>query len=112
MRFDKDKFVKTYLLKRFNISKTCTACGVSRKQFYRWKEKDADFAARLIEVREALVDEIEDQLVKNAKAGNQKAVEFFLEAQARDRGYGKKIEIDAKGLIDPVQIRLPDNGRN
>jgi len=65
------------------------------------------------EQREELLDNAERGLVKAVNAGKLEAIKFVLSRLGRNRGYGQKIEVDAKVDGDSV-IRVyefPDDGR-
>lgn len=76
----------------FNISAACESAGVSRARFYDWRDNDVEFQASYEEVIERRKDEFEQDLQKQSRAGDSRSTTFFLERQARDRGYGKEIE--------------------
>lgn len=65
-----------------NIYMACLSVGISRADYYRWKEKDEKFREKAEEAvrmgRENFVDISEGSLMKNVKNGNQKAIEFAL----------------------------------
>lgn len=111
-KFDIEKAIEIYVKKGFNVSETCVALGVSRQHFYLMKKKHQQFAEGLSDAREQLIDEIEDALIKSAKDGHIVAQIFFLKTQAKDRGYNESVDINLKEKLPPVQLLLPDNGRN
>lgn len=99
-----------------NISKTCKAVGINRGTYYQWMEKSEDFADAVALSKDALIDEIEDILMKKIrgfehtvtaqkvdKEGNvisfqktfyfppcTQSIQYKLNAIARHRGYGRK----------------------
>jgi len=70
--------------------------------FYSWRNDDPDFDLDIKNmvtiVKETRLDTAEKQLDKNIREGNQRAIEYFLTRQGRDRGYGERstLEIDKK----------------
>lgn len=45
------------------------------------------------DMREAMLDVAEAKLLQNINSGNENAIEYFLDKQGRDRGYGEKLAI-------------------
>jgi hypothetical protein len=54
--------------------------GIDRSTPYRWRERDAEFAAAMSAVRSAAIDRIEVSLYERALAGNVVAGIFLLKA--------------------------------
>ena len=111
MKFDAKKTLEAYAKKGCNVSATCKAVGISRMHFYRMKKKNKKFAEGLDEVYEAMIDNVESQLLSKINGGDITAMIFFLKTKGKARGYVEKMELDQKVDIEPVQIYLPDNGR-
>jgi len=65
-----------------NVFLSCSRIGISRAQYYRWKDEDekfkeeADKAERL--GRENISDVAEHKLLKNINDGNERAIEYAL----------------------------------
>lgn len=45
------------------------------------------------DMRESMLDVAEAKLLQNINSGNENAIEYFLDKQGRDRGYGEKLAI-------------------
>ena len=45
------------------------------------------------DMREAMLDVAEAKLLQNINSGNENAIEYFLDKQGRDRGYGEKLTV-------------------
>lgn len=87
---------------------------VNRKSIYMWIEKAPWIKDAIESAREKLKDYAESKLVENVRAGDQRAIEYLLDHQAIDRGYGRKWRLQLAGDKDaPVQVQivLPDNER-
>lgn len=95
--------------------------GVCRQTLYKYIRDKMDISWR--DMRESMIDVAEGKLLKNIIDGNQGAIEFFLDRQAKNRGYGIKeitdrndvpiinigrIEI-AKTDAPPQQPKAPEN---
>lgn len=105
------KTLEAYAKKGCNVSATCKSVGISRMHFYRMRKKHVKFAEGLDEVYEAMIDNVESKLLGKINDGDTTALIFFLKTKGRTRGYVEKVELDQKLNIEPVQIYLPDNGR-
>lgn len=112
----KKQFVELFRVNMCDISKTCRQMNMSRTTFYNWKERDPQFAAALVEVRDEEKDWWESQLKilargipilneQNQLVGwkekpDTAAVIFGNKTINRDRGYGDKVDVN-------VNINLP-----
>ena len=45
------------------------------------------------DMREAMVDVAEAKLLQNINSGNENSIEYFLDRQGKDRGYGNQVAI-------------------
>lgn len=114
---NKEKFLDKYSLLG-NISKTCQAIGVSRTAYYNWVKEDEEFAEKVVNAKESLIDEVEGILMKKIRGYEHSvkrekvdkngqvhsynsvmyfppcfnSMKLFLEAKARHRGYGMKLD--------------------
>ena len=70
--------------------------GVSRQALYNYVRNKMDTTFR--DMREAMVDICETKLLQNVMDGNQNAIEYFLNAQGRGRGYGAQGEKDRQDV--------------
>ena len=91
--------LETLELKRGNIAAACRAAGVSRQAYYNWLDDNVVFEDAVLDVREGLIDRVEDKLLELVDAGNVVACIFFLKCKAKRRGY---IEQPAPGDLIPV----------
>lgn len=109
----KAKFLEIFPKKMYHIGKTCDAVGIHRNTLKLWRETDEDFEVQYLEHIERKIDDNEEVLFiisrgipKIGTEGDQKgkligweekpdfrAIKLFLESQARNRGYGQRIEI-------------------
>lgn len=72
------KFLEVYEEQKCNASQTRQILGLGHHTFERWMERYPKFAAAVLEIEEAMIDGVEVVLADNAKAGKQRAIEFFL----------------------------------
>lgn len=51
------------------------------------------FPDLLSEMRESMLDIAEAKLLQNINSGNENSIEYFLDRQGKDRGYGNQVSI-------------------
>lgn len=91
-----------------HVSNTCKAVGISRKTFYEWKRKDQSFSDQVDEVAEAVVDNVESALYRNALEGNVTAQIFMLKCKGKERGYIERTEISGVKDKPIFEVNLND----
>lgn len=67
--------------------------GCTRSCIQEWIDKDPVIKQEIKDEQEREKDMVMDNLIEDAKNGDKFARKLFLEAQARDRGFGDKLEI-------------------
>lgn len=72
------------------VVKACAKAQIPMATYRKWMQLDSDFAEMVSEVRELVKDQVVGALIKNAKKGDDFAIKYFLDSQARDRGFGKE----------------------
>ena len=79
------KFLEVYEEQKCNASHTRQILGLGRHTFERWMERYPKFAAAVLEIEEAMIDDVEVVAVENALVGKQRAIEFFLLNRRRNK---------------------------
>lgn len=79
------------------VAKACEEVGISRRTYYSYVADDPLFAEMVMEIREEIVDIVENQLVVNAEKGYEASIIFFLKTQGKRRGYGDQNQIGSFG---------------
>lgn len=83
--------------------------GVCRQTLYAYIRDKMDTSYK--DMREAMIDVAEAKLFKNIIDGNQNAIQFFLDRQAKNRGYGEKQMLDRNDVpvinIGRIEIAPP-----
>ncbi len=79
-----------------NVAATCRIIGVPRTAWIRLIQTDADFARRVEEAKEEVVDNVESNLMRLIGDGDVTATIFFLKTRGKMRGYSERYseEID------------------
>ena len=96
MAKDRNKFLEVYASKMGNVSKACEATNISRQTYYDWM-KDKEFASKVNEVVEGLLDFAEHKLLSNIKDGKTAEILFYLKTKGKARGYIERQEVDTVG---------------
>ena len=80
-----------------NITAACNAADINRRQFYKWREDDAEFDQAVKDVSESALDMGETALMKQIQDGNTACIIFLLKTRGKDRGYVERLEHDHRG---------------
>jgi hypothetical protein len=93
------------------VKDACIATGLSRTQFYKWKNDDPDFAAAVEEVEESVLDFVESKLLHNIRKGKEVSILFFLKTRGKKRGYSEKPEAekDFKNTFSSFTLNIKRN---
>ena len=78
---------------RCNISKACKAVGIDRATHYKYIKSNPEYAEAVEAAMEAVIDEIESKLQEVGIDGNVLAMNSFLNARGKSRGYGNPSHI-------------------
>jgi len=91
-----EPFIRSELLKFTPLFIIAQKIGCNRNVLSKYIR--ANMPEVFSEMKESMKDLAESKLLENIKGGNENAIEYFLDRQARDRGYGEKIEVPASSL--------------
>ena len=83
-----------------NVSHLCHQVGISRETFYKWLKTDPEFAARIRDEEEGLLDFAETCLFAMMADKIPAAVIFYLKTKGKHRGYVERIEQDFRGQMN------------
>lgn len=70
--------------------------GVSRNTLYKYVKEVMSIDYK--DMRESMLDVAEAKLMQNIAEGNQNAIQFFLDRQGRNRGYGEKQQLERQDI--------------
>ena len=94
----KEKLLKALQETQGLIYHACKKAGnISRSTYYRYMREDEEFAQAVEDIKEAQIDYVEGQLIKNISSGKETSIIFYLKSKARDRGYAEKLDITSGG---------------
>ena len=105
---DKEIFIEVFENKGGNINASCKAFGISRQTFYNWKNDDDEFASKIRDVQEGLIDFVESKLMENIKDNDTTSTIFYLKTKGKSRGYTERQEIEHQGKNVNIEIELTD----
>ena len=106
----KEKLLKALEETQGLIYHACKKAGnISRSTYYRYMKEDKEFAKAVEEIKEAQVDYVEGQLIKNISKGKETSIIFYLKSKAKDRGYAEKLDITSGGKsLTELKIEVID----
>ena len=110
----KEKLLKALQETQGLIYHACKKAGnISRSTYYRYMREDEEFAQAVEDIKEAQIDYVEGQLIKNISDGRETSIIFYLKSKARDRGYAEKVDITSGGKsLTDLTIQVIDTGKD
>ena len=110
----KEKLLKALQETQGLIYHACKKAGnISRSTYYRYMREDEEFAQAVEDIKEAQIDYVEGQLIKNISDGRETSIIFYLKSKARDRGYAEKLDITSGGKsLTELKIEVIDTGKD
>jgi len=96
----KDTFLISLANNNGNITNACIDANIGRRTYYDWLE-DEDFAEKVDNVQESLLDLAESKLMENINKNDNTSIIFFLKTKGKKRGYVERQEVDAN--IRPIE---------
>src|SRR5690606_12635598 len=76
----------------------------SRTTLYVYLSENPEIGEALEEIKEELKDLAEGKVLQSIKSGDMQTVRWFLEFQAKDRGYNRRVEMSGPGG-GPIETR-------
>mgnify|MGYP000179714618 CR=1 FL=1 len=95
------KVVEAFRLSATNIKNTCQIARIHRSTFYHWLQTSKIFAEAINNEREAIIDYVESKLFQAVTNGNFKAIKYYLNSKAKERGYVKENKV-LKQEVNPI----------
>ena len=110
----KEKLLKALQETQGLIYHACKKAGnISRSTYYRYMREDPEFAQAVEDIKEAQIDYVEGELIKNISKGKETSIIFYLKSKARDRGYAEKLDITSGGKsLTELKIEVIDTGKD
>ena len=78
------------------VTSACKAVGIDRTAYYEYMREDAEFAAKVTELKNLALDFGESMLHQNMRKGDTSSIIFFLKTQGKARGYIERQELTGK----------------
>ena len=110
----KEKLLKALAETQGLIYHACKKAGnISRSTYYRYMKEDPEFAKEVEDIKQAQIDYVEGQLIKNISDGKETSIIFYLKSKARERGYAEKLDITSGGKsLTELKIEVIDTGKD
>ena len=110
----KEKLLKALQETQGLIYHACKKAGnISRSTYYRYMREDEEFAKAVEDIKEAHIDYVEGELIKNIARGKETSIIFYLKSKAKDRGYAEKLDITSGGKsLTELKIEVIDTGKD
>jgi hypothetical protein len=103
----KERLLKALKRHRCLVSFACNSIKCSTTTYYEYLERDEEFAKKVAELKEGVIDWAESKLQKAMESGEYVPTMFYLKCQAKKRGYIEKQEIKLSG--DKDNPAVPDS---
>ena len=104
---DKERLLEALKIHNGMIALACESVGLERRDFYRFYKSDDRFAEEYNAILERVIDRVEKTLIEKALEGDMRAIETFLKAKGKKRGYDK----EAASITDEgkIVLNLPED---
>ena len=102
----KELFLSVFEKNGCYIKKAADTVGITRQLFYHWQKNDQKFADTVEEIREGMIDFVENSLLKKINEGDTTSIIFFLKTRGKERGYVEKTEqvVEQNTTITEIKI--------
>ena len=89
------------------VTTICKNAGISRVAFYKRMKNNPKLQQVLDDAREGIVEFAESKLLKLIEEGHYPSIRFYLETQAKHKGYTIKQEVNNTHTIKNI-IEVPE----
>lgn len=113
---EQNRFLKALVECEGHISNACKKVGIARNTHYQWmngtiqSDRSDEYKKEVEAIQEAVIDDVEYELMNQIKSGNSTSTIFFLKTRAKHRGYTEDKQEDKTVLQLPkgASIRFSD----
>ena len=95
------------LRQRGTVYSACRAAGIGRQTAYRWRARDARFAAVRDAASEDIADLLEESLFERARAGDVRAAMFLLRALRPEKCRQQANPVASPAPTAPILFTIP-----
>ena len=100
-KMNKEKFLKHLKDGKGIVSYASQKTGITRKTYYNWINKDADFKQKCEDIQEEIIDIVESKLLSKINDEDLTAIIFYLKTKGKNRGYVERVENEVS--INPFE---------
>ncbi|MFS6568023.1 helix-turn-helix domain-containing protein, partial [Staphylococcus aureus] len=91
---------------RGNVAAVARQFGVKRQTMWKFVEDNPELKSITVDCREAMKDDAESSLFSAVNGGNAWAVCFFLNCQAKERGYVEVLKAETDSNASPTDLAI------
>jgi len=87
---------------------TCKQLGVQRTVFFQWKNRLPEFAEKVDEINERMIEYVQSKLLENVRNNDIVAIKFWLKAKAKNQGFGDDTTLEINNIQPILNITVSD----
>ena len=76
------------------IATACRKVGVDRRTYYDWIKNDPEFKEKALELKELVLDKMEDCVHEKMFGGDTTMAIFYAKTKGKERGYIERKEVE------------------
>jgi len=105
--FEKKKKIVLYAVKlcRGHITNACRMVNITRKTFHNYCNQDPDFEEAFLNIKLGMLDHVVGKLFERIDAGSDSSIQFYLDRQGKDQGWGNSLKVDGK--MNNINYNVP-----
>jgi hypothetical protein len=106
-KFPVNKRILLYAVKlcRGHITNACAMVNITRKTFHNYCNDDPDFEEAFLTIKLGMLDHVVGKLFERIDAGSDSSIQFYLDRQGKDQGWGNSLKVDGK--INNINYNVP-----
>jgi len=105
-----NKRIALYALKlsKGSITDACKMINISRRTFYNYRDEDPLFDEAYQDIKLGVLDHVVNKLHERIDAGSDSSIQFYLDRQGKDHGWGNSLKVDGKMKNINYNVPLTD----
>lgn len=100
------------IIAKGNFQRFCINTGCKREKIEQWVEKNDDTRHIYNQVKEMILDYVEDHLMRLVESGDRGAITYYLNCKGQMRGYGSYEQRRRVGeILKDSKMKIGDNDK-